>query len=213
MAIPEENKEDDNNKKEVKELSSQGIPGLKPPNPDDLPREYLTTEQQQERDKKEGLYADFSGAREEAVKEAIEKKDLKDEGAQIWLKTISAMAGRDMAYYAGMTSYDLEFDDGKIMKFNRVSPIDYQWDELEDLRAEIEGGEAMDDGHKLSRRENRQKTKLLEQLKAKYYLINSKTHEPMSAALKAHVRDSNKLGAILDACILCSLHKAVVGKK
>lgn len=205
METTKEEKVKEDNKPKV-----QGIPGLLPPNPDDLPREYLTPEQLAERDKKEGLYGDFTSAREEIVKE---KKDAVDQGAIDWLKSISAQAGRDMAYYAGMTSFEFEFDDGKVTKFNRVSPIDYQWDELEDLRAELEGGEAMDDGHKLSRREKRLKEKLLEQLKAKYYLINAKTQEPMSADIKAHVRDSNKLGCILDACVLVSLHKAVVGKK
>lgn len=192
-----------------------GIPGLKPPNPEDLPREYLTPEEQQERDKKEGLYGDFSQARQEQLKEQPPKQETSavDAGAKDWLLSISAAAGRDMAYYAGKTSFDIEFDDGKTIKFDRVSPIDYQWDELEDLRAELEGGEAMDDGHKLSRRELRLKTKLLEQLKAKYYLINAKTREFMTPDVKAHVRDSNKLGCILDACVICSLHKAVVGKK
>ena len=191
-----------------------GIPGLKPPNPDDLPREYLTPEEQQERDKKEGLYGDFTEAREEIVKQTVEKKtDAVDQGALDWLKSISAQAGRDMAYYAGMTSYEFEFDDGNVIRFDRVSPIDYQWDELEDLRAEIEGGEALDDAHRLSRREKRLKEKLYGQLCVKYYLVNAKTREPMTADIKAHVKDSNRLGAITDACVLCSLHKAVVGKK
>ena len=208
----EEKGKERENKEEKKQQQQKGLPGLKSPDPDSLPREYLTAEQHKERDLKEGLYGDFTQARDEMVKEAAEKKDIKDEGAMNWLKSISAKAGRDMAYYAGLTSYDIKFDDGKVIKFDRISPIDYQWDELEDLRAEIEGNHAMDDNHELTRREQRIKTRLLEQLKAKYYLINAKTREPMSADIKAHVRDSNELGCILDACVLTSLHKAVVGK-
>ena len=192
--------------KKPNEGSGKGIPGLKPPNPDDLPREYLSSEERAERDKKEGLYGDFKQAREEKLQEAAENKI--DEDAKNWITQISAQAGRDMAYYAGLTEYEIEFDDGKTKKYKRISPIDYQWDELEDLRAEIEGGEAMDDGHKLSRREKRLKEKLYDQLKAKYFFEPSITPD-----MKAHIRRSDKFGAICDSLILCGLHKAVVGKK
>jgi len=187
-----------------------GVPGLKAPNPDDLPREYLTPEEQAERDRKDGLYGDFTKDREEQVKGKIEKKE---DAALDWIKRISAKAGEDMAYYAGKTSFEFEFDDGRVERYDRVSPIDYQWNELEDLRAEVEGREAMDDGHKLSRREHRLKEHLLEDLKAKYYLINAKSRQPMTADIKAHVMDSDRLACILDAMIICSLHKTVTGKK
>ncbi len=133
--------------------------------------------------------------------------------AKNFMLALTEQAGQDLVYYAGQERFDFEMDDGTIKKFYRVSPTQYEWDELEDLRAEVEGGEAMDDGHKLTQREKRLKTKLLEQLKAKYYLRDAKTHKPMSAEVHAHIKNSSRIGAILDACVVVGLHKAVQGKK
>jgi hypothetical protein len=199
-------------KKEAASTAGGGIPGLKPPNPDDLPREYLSPEELAERDKKEGLYGDFTEQKQAVVKDKVEAKKQDIEGLE-WLTRISAQAGRDMAFYAGMESFEFEMDDGSIEKYDRVSPVEYEWNELEDLRAEIEGKEAMDDGHKLSRREVRLKEKLMEQLIPKYYLIHAKTRQPMMPEVSAHVKNSNRFRCIQDALVLVSLHKAVVGKK
>jgi hypothetical protein len=130
-----------------------------------------------------------------------------------FMSSISEQAGKDLVYYAQFEKYDFEMDDGTVKKYYRVSPTQYEWDELEDLRAEVEGGEAMDDGHKLNKREHRLKTKLLEQLKAKYYLRNAKTNKPMSNEEHAHIKNSSKVGSILDSSVIVGLHKAVQGKK
>ena len=141
------------------------------------------------------------------------KQKEEDKGVMSFMNTLSEQAGKDIAYYAQQESFDFEMDDGSIKKFYRVSPTQYEWDELEDLRAEIEGGEAMDDGHKLSKREIRLKTRILEPMKAKYYLRDSKTHKPMTSDEHAHIKNSSRVGAILDACVVVGLHKAVQGKK
>jgi hypothetical protein len=137
----------------------------------------------------------------------------KQKTADNFMSSIVEQAGKDILYYAGQERFDFEMDDGTIKKFYRVSPTQYEWDELEDLRAEVEGGEALDDGHKLNKREIRLKTKLLEQLKAKYYLRNSKNNKPMTAEEHAHIKNSSRIGSILDACVVVGLHKAVQGKK
>jgi hypothetical protein len=202
---------------EKEEPKKSGLPdGAQPATIDQLPEEekFQLMSEEELKAKKERdslLYGDFREDRAEAV--AVTK--AKEEKAETlnFMKGISEQAGKDLAYYAGLDKYDLEMDDGHTERYYRVSPTDYEWDELEDLRAEVEGGEAMDDGHKLTKRETRQKTKLLEQLKAKYYLRNTKTQNPMMPADKAHVKNASKLGAILDACVVVSLHKAVQGKK
>jgi hypothetical protein len=231
--------EDSNNKdnkketeKEIKGAKEGGIPGLNPPKLIDLPDEILTPDQIVEKrrlqsEAGEGPYGDFTQAREEQVKGKLDKQSTQ---ALSHLAEISAQAGRDLAYYAGMTSFDFEMDDGRIEKYYRVAPTDYEWDELEDLRAEVEGGESVSEsemiqcphcknmlespnGIKLSRRMMRIKTRLLEQKKAEYYLRHAKTHKRMMPEEKAHIANSTRLGAILDALVVTSLHKAVVGKK
>ena len=143
--------------------------------------------------------------------EKVTKKE--NTGVMDFMSAISEQAGKDLAYYAGQESYDIEFDDGSVKKYYRVAPTQRQWDKLEDLRAEVEGWEAIDDGHKLSKREHRIKTKSLEPLKAECYLIDAETNKPMTAEEHSHVKNSGRIGSILDANVVVSLHKAVVGKK
>jgi len=146
-------------------------------------------------------------------KSKSEQEQTKNEEVLNFMSIISKQAGEDLAYYAQFEKFEFEMDDGTVNKYYRVSPTQYEWDELEDLRAEVEGNEALDDGHKLTQRERRLKTKLLEQLKAKYYLRDVKTHKPMSEEIHAHIKNSSRIGAILDACVVVGLHKAVQGKK
>lgn len=192
------------------EKPKSGLPdGARPPTIDQLPDEDKWQHPDYKPDPviHELTNQDFTETKAKMAEELSKDKPTE------FLKAISEQAGKDLAYYAQFEKYDLEMDDGHTEKYYRTSPTAYEWDELEDLRAEVEGGEAMDDGHKLTKRETRLKTKLLEQLKAKYYLINVKTNKPMREEERAHVKNSGKIGAILDACVVVSLHKAVQGKK
>jgi hypothetical protein len=140
-----------------------------------------------------------------------------------FMSSLSEQAGKDIAYYAGQEKFEFEMDDGTIKKYNRVSPVQYEWDEIEDLRAEVEGGESLTEmetdaegkqvPRKLTKREIRLKTRLLEPLKAKYYLREVKTNKPMSAEEHAHIKNSSRVGSILSSCVVVSLHQAVQGKK
>jgi hypothetical protein len=189
----------------------KGIPGVKPAKIEDLPPEERFQGSNPE------LYGEFTDEDRQVARQQMEalttKKPKENPPFTNFMIEISEQAGKDLAYYAGLEDYEIEMDDGSIKKYYRVAPTQREWDELEDLRIEVEGGEAMTDGHKLSRREHRLKTKQLEPLKAKYYLINAETGKPMTADEHAHVKNSSKIGSILDACVVVSLHKAVVGKK
>jgi hypothetical protein len=197
----------------LKGATSGGIPGVKPPNPEDLP-----PEEQFQLSNNPELYGEFTDEDRQVARERMETvttttKQKENPTAMNFMAAISEQAGKDLAYYAESEEYDIEMDDGSIKKYYRVAPTQHEWDKLEDLRAEVEGGEALDDGHKLTKRQHRLKTRLLEQLKAKYYLINAETNKPMTAEEHAHVKNSGRIGSILDACVVVSLHKAVVGKK
>ena len=201
----------------LKGATSGGIPGVSPPNPEDLPPEERF-QVSSEDNPDSGLYGEFTDEDRQVARqqmEAVTGTKTAKENSQFtnFMVEISEQAGKDLAYYAGLEDYEIEMDDGSVKKYYRVAPTQHQWDELEDLRIEVEGGEAMSDGHKLSRREHRLKSKLLESLKAKYYLINAETGKPMTGDEHAHVKNSSKIGSILDACVVVSLHKAVVGKK
>lgn len=216
--MSEEGKQPENPKEfKLKGATTGGIPGVKPASPEDLPPEEQFQVSNPE------LYGEFSDEDRQVARERMEavttptksKTKPQKENLQFgnFMAAISEQAGKDLAYYAGLESYDIEFDDGSVKKYYRVAPSQRQWDKLEDLRAEVEGGEAIDDGHKLSKREHRLKTKLLEPLKAEYYLVDAETNKPMSAEEHGHVKNSGRIGSILDACVVVSLHKAVVGKK
>jgi hypothetical protein len=192
-----------------KGATTGGIPGVKPPNPEDLPpEERFQLESNAE------LYGEFTDEDRQVARERMETITKKENPtATNFMAAISEQAGKDLAYYASQESYDIEFDDGSVKKYYRVAPTQRQWDKLEDLRTEIEGWEAIDDGHKLTKREHRIKTKLLEPLKAECYLVDAETNKPMSAEEHSHVKNSGRIGSILDANVVVSLHKAVVGKK
>ena len=204
----------------LKGATTGGIPGVKPPRPEDLPPEEQFQVASNPNPNPD-LYGEFTDEDRQIARQKMEaltetkntNNKQQDPAFTNFMIEISEQAGKDLAYYAGLEDYEIEFDDGSIKKYYRVAPTQRQWDELEDLRIEIEGGEAMSDGHRLSRREHRLKTKMLEPLKAKYYLVNAETGKPMTAEEHTHVKNSSKIGSILDACVVVSLHKAVVGKK
>lgn len=205
-----------------KGATTGGIPGVKPPRPEDLPPEERF--QLEESSDSSAFYGEFTDEDREAARQRMETVTKKENlPFTNFMAAISEQAGKDLAYYASQESYDIEFDDGSVKKYYRVAPTQRQWDKLEDLRAEVEGGESLTEmdtapngtqiPHKLTKREHRLKTQLLEPLKAEYYLVDAETGKPMSAEEHSHVKNSGRIGSILDAGVVVSLHKAVVGKK
>jgi hypothetical protein len=104
-------------------------------------------------------------------------------------------------------------DDGRKERYKRVPITKYESDELLDLSAEVQGMRSLDTDQTLTVLQVRQKQKLLDQLKAKYYLRNVKTGKPMSIQELHHVADSTIIDSILEACFAITIAKWAEGKK
>jgi len=120
---------------------------------------------------------------------------------------------KNYRFFAQYDNYNIEMKDGTFQKYTRRSISDDEFEEIEDLRAEVEGGMELDSGKALNRVEIRQREKRMEAKKAEYYLINSKTKKPMSPTEKRNVRHAYVINGILNACILRTKSDAVEGKK
>jgi hypothetical protein len=104
-------------------------------------------------------------------------------------------------------------DDGTTRHFRRVPITKYESDELLDISAEIQGMKTIDTDQTLTVGQVRQKQKLLDQLKAKYYLRDVKTGKPMTMEEVKHVADSTIIDSILEACFAITIAKWAEGKK
>jgi len=217
-----------------KDESRDHAPGLPPPaRPEDLPEEdrkqYFPDYDPERRDP--GFTGDFTGMREarlENMQQEEQEGRTFDESAAgepedrsvAWFQHKST---ESMKYWAQFTQFKIKMDDGSFRVYDRVPITKYQANEIFDLHAEIQSLRSIDyeedakgrviAGKKLSPTEARRKQNLLDQLKAKYYLRNAKTGEPMSATELLHVADSTIIDGILEACTGITLAKWAEGKK
>lgn len=186
---------------EVKSPAPTGIPGVKPATIDQLPEEEK-----------------FQLEDEQAAIHDLTNIDYTEEKAKVFDEQENALdwfqkkTTEGFKYWAGFTEYVIKMDDGRKERYKRVPITKYESDELLDLSAEIQGMRTVDD-QVLTVLQVRQKQKLLDQLKAKYYLRNVKTGKPMTIEELHHVADSTIIDSILEACFAITIAKWAEGKK
>ncbi len=195
----------------LKGATSGGIPGVSPPNPEDLPPE----EQFQVSSNPE-LYGEFSDEDRQVARQQMESVTGtgavfdEDSNALDWFQKKTVEGFR---YWAGFTQYKIKFDDGSKTTYERQPLTKYQSDELLDLSAEIQGMRDLENDKVLSVTEVRKRQKSLDKLKAAYYMKNVKTGKMMTPEELKHVADSTIIDSILEACFAITVAKWAEGKK
>lgn len=195
---------------QLKGATSGGIPGVKPPAPEDLP-----PEEQFQLSNNPELYGEFSDEDRQVARqqmEAVTGTQVFDEetNALDWFQKKTVEGFR---YWAGFLQYKIKFDDGSKVTYERQPLTKYQSDELLDLSAEIQGMREMDSDKVLSVTAVRKKQKALDKLKAAYYMKNVKTGKMMTPDELKHVADSTIIDSILEACFAITVAKWAEGKK
>lgn len=193
----------------LKGATSGGIPGVKPPRPEDLPpEERFQLESNPE------LYGEFSDEDRQVARERMETVTAQvfdeDSNALDWFQKKTVEGFR---YWAGFTQYKIKFDDGSKQIYERQPLTKYQSDELLDLSAEIQGMRDLENDKVLSVTEVRKRQKSLDKLKAAYYMKNVKTGKMMTPEELKHVADSTIIDSILEACFAITVAKWAEGKK
>lgn len=193
-----------------KGATTGGIPGVKPPNPEDLPpEERFQLESNPE------LYGEFTDEDRQVARERMEtvtgtSQVFDEDNALDWFQRKTVEGFR---YWAGFTQYKIKFDDGSKTTYERQPLTKYQSDELLDLSAEIQGMHEMDTDKVLSVTDVRKRQKALDKLKAAYYMKNIKTGKMMTPDELKHVADSTIIDSILEACFAITVAKWAEGKK
>ena len=196
----------------LKGATSSGIPGVKPPNPEDLPPE----ERFQLEPSNPELYGEFTDEDRQVARERMETVTStgqvfdEDSNALDWFQKKTVEGFR---YWAGFTQYKIKFDDGSKTTYERQPLTKYQSDELLDLSAEIQGMHDLENDKVLSVTEVRKRQKSLDKLKAAYYMKNVKTGKMMTPNELKHVADSTIIDSILEACFAITVAKWAEGKK
>ena len=108
--------------------------------------------------------------------------------------------------------FNIEMKDGTFVKYKRRPISDDEFEELEDIRAQFEGGKDLQ-GKTLERYEVRNLQKLYWNKACESYLINAKTNKPMSAVEKRQIRYADVIRGIIGGCMLRTTSDAVEGKK
>ena len=206
---------------EGKEKKS-GLPdGAMPPTIDQLPEEEKFQLAEQDPVIHELTNHDYSEERENILHGATAENIFnEEENALDWFQKKTT---EGFKYWAGFTEYIIKMDDGSKRRYKRVPITKYESDELLDVSAEIQSMKTIDyqtdnegkviAGKVLNPIEVRQRGKLLDQLKAKYYLRDVKTGKPMSIEEVKHVADSTIIDSILEACFAITIAKWAEGKK
>jgi hypothetical protein len=196
----------------LKGATSGGIPGVSPPNPEDLPPE----EQFQVSSNPE-LYGEFTDEDRQVARQQMEA--VTSTGGQVFDEDSNALdwfqkkTVEGFRYWAGFTQYKIKFDDGSKTTYERQPLTKYQSDELLDLSAEIQGMRDLENDKVLSVTEVRKRQKTLDKLKAAYYMKNVKTGKMMTPEELKHVADSTIIDSILEACFAITVAKWAEGKK
>lgn len=195
-----------------KGATTGGIPGVKPPRPEDLPpEERFQLENNPE------LYGEFTDEDRQVARQQMEavtgtgtSQVFDEDNALDWFQKKTVEGFR---YWAGYTQYKIKFDDGSKQIYERQPLTKYQSDELLDLSAEIQGMREMDTDKVLSVTDVRKRQKALDKLKAAYYMKNVKTGKMMTPDELKHVADSTIIDSILEACFAITVAKWAEGKK
>jgi hypothetical protein len=179
---------------QLKGATSGGIPGVKPPNPEDLPPEEQFQVSNPE------LYGEFSDEDRQVARqqmEAVTGTQVFDEDSNAldWFQKKTVEGFR---YWAGFTQYKIKFIDGSKQIYERQPLTKYQSDELLDLSAEIQGMRDLENDKVLSVTQVRKRQKALDKLKAAYYMKNVKTGKMMTPDELYHVADSTIIDSILE---------------
>jgi hypothetical protein len=195
----------------LKGATTGGIPGVKPPNPEDLPPE----ERFQLEPSNPELYGEFTDEDRQVARQTMETVTgtgavFDEDNALDWFQKKTVEGFR---YWAGFTQYKIKFDDGSKQIYERQPLTKYQSDELLDLSAEIQGMRDMETDKVLSVTVVRKKQKALDKLKAAYYMKNMKTGKMMTPDELRHVADSTIIDSILEACFAITVAKWAEGKK
>ena len=203
---------------QLKGATTGGIPGVKPPRPEDLPPE----ERFQLEPSNPDLYGEFTDDDRQIARQTMERvtssssssstdpQVFDEENALDWFQKKTVEGFR---YWAQYTQYKIKFDDGSKTTYERQPLTKYQSDELLDLSAEIQGMREMDSDKVLSVTEVRKRQKALDKLKAAYYMKNVKTGKMMTPEELSHVADSTIIDSILEACFAITVAKWAEGKK
>jgi hypothetical protein len=199
----------------LKGATTGGIPGVKPPRPEDLPPEEQF---QVTSNSNADLYGEFTDEDRQVARQRMEEVTSsptstvfdQDDNALDWFQKKTVEGFR---YWAGFTQYKIKFDDGSKVIYERQPLTKYQSDELLDLSAEIQGMREIDSDKILSVTEVRKRQKTLDKLKAAYYMKNVKTGKMMTSEELSHVADSTIIDSILEACLAITVAKWAEGKK
>jgi len=199
----------------LKGATTGGIPGVKPPRPEDLP-----PEEQFQISSNSDLYGEFTDEDRQVARQRMEAVTSsssssstvfdQDDNALDWFQKKTVEGFR---YWAGFTQYKIKFDDGSKATYERQPLTKYQSDELLDLSAEIQGMREIDSDKILSVTEVRKRQKTLDKLKAAYYMKNVQTGKMMTPEELSHVADSTIIDSILEACLAITVAKWAEGKK
>ena len=204
----------------LKGATSGGIPGVKPPRPEDLPpEERFQLESSPE------LYGEFSDEDRQVARERMKTvtsntQIFDEDNALDWFQRKTVEGFR---YWAGFTQYKIKFNDGSKQIYERLPATKHQSNEMLDLSAEIQGMQTIDferdesgkivSGKQLSVVEVRRRQTALDILKAKYYMKNIKTGQMMTEEELDNVADSTIIDSILEACFAITVAKWAEGKK
>lgn len=206
---------------QLKGATTGGIPGVKPPRPEDLPPEERF--QLEPSNSNPELYGEFTDDDRQIARQTMERVTFsssssstdpqvfdEDDNALDWFQKKTVEGFR---YWAQYTQYKIKFDDGSKVIYERQPLTKYQSDELLDLSAEIQGMREIDSDKILSVTEVRKRQKALDKLKAAYYMKNVKTGKMMTPEELSHVADSTIIDSILEACFAITVAKWAEGKK
>jgi hypothetical protein len=140
-----------------------------------------------------------------------------EESKEFTVDSLNELQGKQYVYYAQFDTFNIEMKDGNVIKYKRMSIPEDQYDQIRDLQAEAESGISFDlekngTHKKLNAIEQREKEKLATELKARYYLFNMKTKQPMTDKERRNVKNHSVIGAILNSCLARSIVNAPEGK-
>ena len=172
----------------------KGIPGFPAPNPEDLPEEerelYLKQLEEPKThtdEEKAIIYGDIPEQKEE------EDKDV----------NFLALGTKVYRHFAQFDTYQIQMRDGSVVKYTGLFPGELEYEDLEDIRAQIIDKTDMD-GKPLTAIQLRHMEKLWLDKLGEYYLLNTKTKKPMTREERLQCKEQWVIHGILKSKLLRS---------
>ena len=187
--------------------------GYVPPKPEDLPEEERwQLDPNKFRPENEEFYGPTGTPDDVKEDNAIpivdNQKPTNDANEAI--RRVMMEGSRNYQYWAQFDNYEIEMRDGSTAKFHRVEIPEMEFDELEDIRTQIEC--RMDMKEKpLNAVQIRNLEKLFLRKLGQYYLVNSKTGKPMTEKERLQAKDHHQIAGILKSNLLRSNNDASTG--